>query len=63
MKRIVKAAMKTEKPAPASPSTPEIASGTHSATLLRALLRVLRSSAVAEKRQLARLAQLVDDRR
>ena len=32
-KRIVNAAMKSEKPAPATPSIAEIASGTHSATL------------------------------
>ena len=55
MKRIVNAARKTEKPAPATPSTAEIASGTHCADVLRPLLHVLRGPGVAERRELVRL--------
>ena len=63
VKRIVNAAMKTEKPAAASPSTAEIASGTHSATFSRPCCTFSAAPGIAEKRELVRLAQLVDDRR
>ena len=63
VKRIVNAAMKSEKPAPATPSTAEIASGTHSETFSAPLLHVVRGPRIAEKRELVRLLQIRDDRR